>query len=248
MQSRDLSASSGGGHQRDEVPAAVRQFVFEAVFQQDGSASSLGAQVPDLSASGGSGKNRRSKRRHGDSDNDDNDNDNEGKSDKNDEMTWHGWLHLSARSTRKPSLPVSAYGSPWLGPLVDRNKNTIYLHMLDPCDYSSDDDDPSLTRKSASAGALIKSLPSAMGYFAPEPVPQYWTNRIRRQRLSLSFDVCVSSNSKSYGVRSAASSVGFVRVRTLRSMPSIPVQLARYNCVLIHLDGGERRTAATFLV
>jgi hypothetical protein len=44
--------------------------------------------------------------------------------------------------------------------------------MPDPCDYSSDDDDPSSTRRSAGAGALIKSLPSAMGSFAPEPVLQ----------------------------------------------------------------------------
>ncbi|KAJ7351958.1 hypothetical protein DFH08DRAFT_956775 [Mycena albidolilacea] len=80
--------------------------------------------------------------------------------------------HLSARSTHKPSPPVSAHDSPWLGPLVDRNENTIYLHMPDPGDYSSDDDDPSSTQRSAGADALIKSLPSAMGCFAPEPVLQ----------------------------------------------------------------------------
>ncbi|KAJ7314539.1 hypothetical protein DFH08DRAFT_1087155 [Mycena albidolilacea] len=185
----------------------------------------------------------------GDEDKDhDSNNDNEVKSDKNDDMTRHGLeRHLSARSTRKPSPPVSGHGSPWLGPLVDRNENTIYLHMLDPCDYSSDEDDPSSTRRSASAGALIKSLPSAMGYFAPEPVPQCWTNRICRQ-LSLSFDVCFVQFQKLWCPLRGFECWLRSREDSVRSMTSILVQLARYMCVLIQLDGGERRMAATFLV
>ncbi|KAJ7351965.1 hypothetical protein DFH08DRAFT_857591 [Mycena albidolilacea] len=89
-----------------------------------------------------------------------------------DDATWHGLeRRLSTRSTSKPSPPVSAHNSPWLGPLVDLDEDITYVHTPDDSDYSDSDDDeedPTSGRRNAGAVVPIKSLLSAMGYLAPE--------------------------------------------------------------------------------
>ncbi|KAJ7314540.1 hypothetical protein DFH08DRAFT_1087156 [Mycena albidolilacea] len=64
--------------------------------------------------------------------------------------------HLSARSTRKPSPPVSAHGSPRLGPLVDRE-----YHLPSHLDLEE-----------RWRGWSYQEPPLRYGCFAPEPVLQ----------------------------------------------------------------------------
>ncbi|KAJ7804009.1 hypothetical protein B0H14DRAFT_2612827 [Mycena olivaceomarginata] len=103
-----------------------------------------------------------------------------------DYATWHGLeRRLSARSASKPSLP---HDSPWLGPLVNLDKDIIYtpdhsdshpdLYSLYYLDYSDDDSDSDsdedmnwpLQGTGAGVGSVIpiESLLSAMGYLTPE--------------------------------------------------------------------------------